>query len=160
MPEVVCNTSVLQYLHELGLLQLLRELYGRVTVPEAVARELAAGRTQGVELPDLATLPWITVTSVLPPLVAPIDLGAGELAVLTLAGAHPGALAVLNDGLARRYARVAGIRFTGTCGVLLRARQRGLVPAVKPLLDRLTALGFRLDPATRRSILSLAGEPE
>jgi len=48
MPEVVCNTSVLQYLHQLGLLQLLRELYSRVTVPEAVARELADGRTQGV----------------------------------------------------------------------------------------------------------------
>ena len=160
MPEVVCDTSALQYLYQLGLLELLRELYGRVTVPEAVARELAAGRAQGVNLPDLATIPWVIVVPGVPPLVAPGDLGAGELAVLTLAGAHPGALAVLDDGLARRYARAAGIRFTGTCGVLLRARQCGFVPAVKPLLDRLTALGFRLDPATRQGILSLAGESE
>ncbi len=53
MPEVICNTSALQYLHQLGLLHLLRDLYGSVTVPEAVVREIAAGRQQGVDLRGL-----------------------------------------------------------------------------------------------------------
>ncbi|MEO8426176.1 MAG: hypothetical protein ABI651_03605 [Verrucomicrobiota bacterium] len=56
MPEVICNTSVLQYLHQLGLLHLLRDLYGRVTIPQAVTREITAGLAQGVNLPDLAAL--------------------------------------------------------------------------------------------------------
>ena len=160
MPEVICNTSALQYLHQLGLLHLLRELYGTVTVPEPVAREIAAGREQGVNLPDLAALTWIHHEPVTIPAAATGDLGVGELAVLTLAGAHPGSLVVLDDGLARRYARLAGIRFTGTCGVLLRAKERGLLPAVAPLLDQLVRLGFRLDAGTRASLLKLAGEAE
>ena len=44
MPEVICNTSALKYLHQLGRLELLRELYGRVTVPDAVAADVAAGK--------------------------------------------------------------------------------------------------------------------
>ena len=160
MPEVICNTSVLQYLHQLGLLHLLRELYGTVVVPEPVASEIAAGQEHGVNLPALATLPWVRLESVTIPTAATGDLGAGELAVLTLAGARPGSVVVLDDGLARRYARLAGIRFTGTCGVLLRAKERGLVPAIAPLLGQLGSLGFRLDPATRTSLLKLAGEAE
>ena len=160
MPEVICNTSALQYLHQLGLLHLLRDLYGSVTVPEAVVREIAAGRQQGVDLPDFAALPWLKVESSPTLVVAPTDLGAGEVGALSLAGASPGAVVILDDALARRYARLAGIRCTGTCGVLLRAKQRGLVPAVKPFLDHLTRLGFRLDAPTREAILKLAGEQE
>lgn len=160
MPEVICNTSALQYLHQLGFLHLLRDLYGSVTVPEPVAREIVAGQAQGVNLPDLAALPWVKVEPDPTPVVAPTELGPGELAVLSLAGARPGAVVVLDDGLARRYARLARIRFTGTCGVLLRAKERGLLPAIKPLLDQLTRLGFRLDAGTRAALLKLAGESE
>lgn len=160
MPEVICNTSVIQYLHQLGLLHLLRDLYGIVIVPEAVAREIAAGQEQGVNLPDLTASPWIHLEPVTIPVAATGDLGGGELAVITLAGARPGSVVVLDDGLARRYARLAGIRFTGTCGVLLRAKERGLVPAIAPLLGQLGSLGFRLDAGTRTSLLKLAGESE
>ena len=160
MPEAICNTSALQYLHQLGQLELLHEIYGRVTVPEAVAAEIAVGKAQGVDLPDLAALPWVRVQTAPPAAVAPRDLGAGEVGVLALAAVRPGAVAVLDDGLARRYARLARIRFTGTCGILLRGKQRGLVPAVKPLLDQLARLGFRLDSGTRASALKLAGEAD
>lgn len=160
MPEVVCNTSVLQYLHQLGQIELLRQLYGTVTVPEAVALEIAAGKAQGVDLPDLASLPWVSVQSALPSAVAPGDLGAGELAVLSLAAARPGVVVALDDSLARRYARRALIRFTGTCGILLRGKERSLVPAIKPLLDQLVRLGFHLDPATRATVLRLGGEAD
>jgi hypothetical protein len=122
--------------------------------------ELAAGRAQGVNLPDLADLPWLKLVSITPPAVAPGDLGTGELAVLALAASRPGSVVVLDDGLARRYARLAGVRFTGTCGVLLRAKQRALVREIKPLLDQLVALGFRLDAGTRAALLRLAGESE
>jgi hypothetical protein len=159
MPEVICDTSALQYLHQLGL-HLLHGLYGNVTVPEAVADEIAAGRAQGANLPDLTAVPWIRVELVAVPLVVPAELGAGELAVLTLAASRSGAVVVLDDGLARRQARLAGIRFTGTCGILLRAKQRGLVTEVKPLVEQLIRLGFRLDIATRAALLRLAGEPE
>ncbi|HEY0510532.1 MAG TPA: hypothetical protein VGH73_01425 [Thermoanaerobaculia bacterium] len=57
MPDVIVDTSPLQYLHQLDLLGLLPSFYGEILVPEAVVREIAVGRARGVVLPDLANLP-------------------------------------------------------------------------------------------------------
>ena len=53
MPEVICNTSPLQYLHQLEELRLLPALVGKVIVPPAVVAELTVGRELGVSLPEL-----------------------------------------------------------------------------------------------------------
>ena len=48
MPEIsIVNTSPLFYLHRLGLLELLKKLYGHITVPEAVKKEFIEGQAQG-----------------------------------------------------------------------------------------------------------------
>jgi predicted nucleic acid-binding protein len=58
MPEVVIsNTSPLQYLYQLGQLELLPRLYQQVTIPPAVVQELVDGRALGVALPVLEHLP-------------------------------------------------------------------------------------------------------
>ena len=159
-PPPVCNTSPIQYLHQLGELELLRRLYGTVLVPQAVAAEIAAGRQRGVDLPFLDGLAWIsvrvpTMTAFLP---AVADLGQGEREVLALATETPGTLAILDDGLGRRHASLVGVRFTGTLGILIKAKQGGMVPAVLLLLDRLVELGFRMDPTLRAEVIRLAGE--
>lgn len=50
MPEVVSDTSPLQYLHQIDRLDLLRILYGDILVPEGFAEEIAEGRALGHEL--------------------------------------------------------------------------------------------------------------
>ena len=160
MPEVIVDTSPLQYLHQLGLLDLLPDLYGEIQIPESVVREIAAGRALGVALPELTTLPWIKIRRVVGLAVLPLvsDLGAGEREVLALAleADHP--LVVLDDALARRVARRLDLALTGTLGLLLKAKQAGRIARLEPLLERLEALNFRLDPYTRLSVLRLAGE--
>ena len=61
MPEVVADTSPLQYLFQLGLLQLLPDLYGEVAVPVGVVQEVRSGLARGVALPDLDSLPWLRI---------------------------------------------------------------------------------------------------
>ncbi len=161
MPDpVISNTSPLYYLHRLGRLDLLRKLYGRVMVPEAVIAELRVGREQGEDAPDLAGLDWIEVRPVrVPQLIALItDFGPGEAEVLALALENPGSLVVLDDRLARAVAKGRGLTVTGTAGVLLRAKREGALPAVAPLISELTRLGFRLAPTAAQAILALAGE--
>ncbi len=51
-----------------------------------------------------------------------------------------------------------GFRLTGTAGVLLRAKEKGLIPAVKPAMEKLLSLNFRLKPDLVKAILELAGE--
>jgi uncharacterized protein len=158
--EIICNTSPLQYLYQLGALDLLRTLSNQLIVPSAVVEELDAGRKMGFELPDIALLDWITIrqpnSSAVLPLVS--ELGKGETEVLMLALESPGAIVILDDRLARFVAETIGIKYTGTLGILRDAKKAGLITTVNPLLDRLQALGFRLAPQTRAALLRQVGE--
>ncbi len=160
MLEVIVDTSPLQYLHQLDLLDLLPDLYGKVLIPESVVREIAAGHSLGVALPELKTLGWIEVRRVSGLSVLPLvsDLGAGEREVLALALEAANPLVVLDDALARRVAKRLELNLTGTLGLLLKAKQIGRIARLEPLLDRLEDLRFRLDGDTRSSALKLAGE--
>jgi len=87
------------------------------------------------------------------------DLGPGETGVLLLGMERTEPVVILDDALARRHAEVLGFQLTGTLGILLDAKRRGLVPAVAPLLDDLQRLGFRLSGGTQNAVLRMAGEP-
>ena len=160
MPEVIVNTSPLQYLFQLGLLDLLPEIYGGVMIPEGVVQELRSGADRGIPLPDLGSLSWLHVrkTQNVAVLTLAAGLGVGEREVLALALEIEDPLVVLDDSLARRFAQRLSLRLTGTLGLLLKAKQRRRIESVKPYLDRLESLRFRLDTSTRRSILALAEE--
>jgi predicted nucleic acid-binding protein len=160
VPEVIADTSPVQYLYQANVLHILPQLYGQVTIPEAVAYELGQGLARGTALPDPGQLPWMSVRQVLGQTLLPLvtNLGPGEREVLALAKEAPESLALLDDALARRYARFLGIGFTGTLGVLLKAKQSGYLPRVAPLLDRLESLRFRLDQGTRQAVPVIAGE--
>jgi predicted nucleic acid-binding protein len=56
MPEVIADTSSIQYLHQTDLLDLLPTLYQRILIPQAVVDELTQGRRQGIVLPNPETL--------------------------------------------------------------------------------------------------------
>lgn len=160
MAEVICNTSPLQYLHQLGALRFVPALVKTITVPPSDQEELNAGRRLGLHLPDLQSLDWITVRRPSSSLALPLvtDLGPGEREVLALALETSDSVCVLDDALARRVAKILQLRITGTLGVLIDAKRAGLISAVRPLLDQLQSLGFRLAPHTRLAVLRLAGE--
>jgi predicted nucleic acid-binding protein len=155
------TTSPLQYLHQIGHLELLPGLLSRITAPTAVAYELAEGRRRGLDLPVPQSLPGIDLREPSGEkavrLVA--DLGPGETEMLLLALEQVDPVAILDAALARRYAEVLKIRLTGTLGVLLDAKHRGLVSSVTPLIDDLQRLGLRWSEQMRRAVLRRAEEP-
>jgi hypothetical protein len=61
LPEVICNTSPLQYLHQIGQLSIIPSLVGSVIIPPAVVVELDAGSAKGLDLPQPANLKWIRI---------------------------------------------------------------------------------------------------
>ncbi len=160
MPEVIADTSPLQYLFQLDILDFLPRLYGEVLVPEGVVRELRSGMDRGVPLPDLRSLTWIRICRVKGAAVLPLvaGLGMGEREVLALALEREAPLVILDDALARRFAQRQDLPLTGTLGLLLKAKQQGRIDKVRPYLDRLEALRFRLDASTRVGVLELAHE--
>ena len=159
MPEVFANTTPLQYLHRLGQMDWLREFYGQIVVPAAVAGELETGRRLGARVPELTAFPWIEIRRPPEPMPAfPRYIHRGESEVLALALAADAPLVIIDDLMAREQAQALGLRCTGTLGVVLRAKRERRVPAVAPVLAQLQAEGFRIAPATLAEVLRLAGE--
>ncbi len=97
--------------------------------------------------PDMDTLP-------------PNRLGVGERAVIAYVRSHAGYSAGLDDRQARLLAERMGLTVVGTIGVLLRAKEADLIPAVRPLLDTVQSEGFRLGIDLYQAALRLAGEGE
>lgn len=64
----------------------------------------------------------------------------------------------MDDRLARQIADLQGLKVTGTVGVLLKAKKKGYIDAVAPLIEKLLSCGFRLSDNLRSNIIRLAGE--
>lgn len=139
----------------------LRKLYKTVSITKEVQGEATGAR----ELPGAAAIAaaveqrWIRVLRQEwsePPL--PL-LDSGEASTLRAAIAlGQGTLVLLDDLQARREAQRLGIAMTGTAGIIVEARQAGLIPAAGPVLARLVEEGFHLDDDLVRAILAELGE--
>ncbi|MGD0090337.1 MAG: DUF3368 domain-containing protein [Planctomycetota bacterium] len=157
-PPVV-NASPLILLAKAGLMEFLRLAGEPVLVPDDVAREVRAynrGKS-GHVLKDFAWLKIVPVIPV-PSQIQAWDLGDGESSVLAWAAAHPGTIAILDDLAARRCAAALGIPVRGCLGLVLRAKQRGVIPAARPAAERLRATGLYLSDRVLNEALALVGE--
>jgi predicted nucleic acid-binding protein len=164
MPEsrriVVVNATPLIALTLIDRLDLLQALYGQVTIPGAVQGEVLAGGREGRAAVDVSRLPWVRVVRLQDATLADllVDLDRGEAEVLALALEMRADLVILDERLARRHAQRLGLLLTGTLGVLLGAKQRGLISQVAPLLDQLRQSGIWLNEAVVSEALRLAEE--
>jgi predicted nucleic acid-binding protein len=145
-------------LARLGLLEVLRQLLGQVHVPPAVVEEIDAGRALIPELPDLRTLEWVSIESGPLPAISSLPLGPGETQSLALVGSLSEACLLLDDFQARVQAAEKGIPVRGTLALLVMAKERGFIQEVRPFIERLEEMGFRLSEDVREMILALAGE--
>ena len=158
---VVADASPLIGLAAAGAFDLLRRLYGQVTITDSVRDEVLAGgeRPGARELAEAVRAGWIIVVD------APCDtsifptLGTGEASTLYFAMGRPGPCLVLMDDLSgRAHARANGLALTGLAGVLIAARKHEYVDSVRALLKKLEACDFRLSREVVETLLELAGE--
>lgn len=152
---VIADSSALIALNQVDQLPILESVFGRILIPPAVAREVAA---------SLRVLPsWIEVRSraaAADQRVLAARLGLGETEVLCLGLETPDAVLILDDGPARHLASQLGLRKLGTAAVVVEAKRAGTIQEVRPLLDAFLATGFRLSPKVYQEILRAAGEAE
>ncbi len=154
---VVADTSPLIYLSRVGALGLLHTLFGEVVVPRAVWTEVVEQRTAAPGLDALRVANWLRVVDQELP-VLDLGLDAGETAAILLAESLQADLLLIDERLGRRVAESRGLIVRGTLGVLVQARRTGALPALRPVLERLVADGFRISPALIREALTAVGE--
>ena len=154
------NASPLILLARAGLLGFLQLVSERAVVPQAVADEIRHGKAADAAIHALDEVEWLTIvpTSPVPPVVAACRLDPGEEAVLAWAYAHPGGEAILDDLAARRCAAKLGIPVRGTLGLVLIAKQRGVIPAARPIVEQLRQSGMYLATEVIERALARIGE--
>jgi predicted nucleic acid-binding protein len=161
MPAISDSSPLILY-GRLGRLDLLRNVFNEILIPRAVSDEVLAS---GGSLPGagpVAGAHWINVLPVRH--VAPPDdplwgLGSGERdAILLVEDLSRKFAVLLDDRPARGVARRRGLLVYGSAGVLILAKESGLIDAVRPELDRLRSAGLYLDERTYGEALSIAGE--
>lgn len=159
MSLVVLNSTPLIALWSIGQLGLLRDLYGTVTIPAAVAAEFVAIEPE-LRQAALRSADWIGVRALGNPqqALAFVGLDAGEAEVLALAIEQPTRLVIIDELRGRRYAQRLGLPLTGTFGVLLSAKQQGFIHRVGPLLTQLQSAGLYIAPNLFAQVMRLAGE--
>jgi uncharacterized protein len=158
---VVADSTPLIYLAAIGRFNLLQTLYGRITIPLAVYQEVVvqgAGRWGAAET---GGADWIDRCAVADPsklssLQGPLD--GGEREVIALAEQVNANLVIMDETAGRQELAKRGMSFLGTVGVLIQAKQRGLIVALKPEMDQLRASGFHLSDRVYRACLASAGE--
>lgn len=154
------NASPLIFLARAGFTDFLQLSAPEIVVPGPVAAEI---RRRGLEDPTarvLARTPWLRVIdpSPPPPTVQRWDLGPGESAVLSWCLAHPGSEAIIDDLAARRCVMTLGVPLRGTLGLVLIAKQRGRIPAARPVVEVLMRAGLRLSDRFVNQALARVGE--
>ncbi|MFQ3679296.1 MAG: DUF3368 domain-containing protein [Pseudanabaenaceae cyanobacterium] len=162
--SVVSDTSVLTNLAAIDRLSLLPLLYGTVIVPTAVYRELV---DTDVPVPggvEVRRASWLEVRSVvnqdvLQQLQIERRLDPGESEAIALALAIGAELLLIDERRGRAEADRRGLKITGLLGILVEAKQKKLLVAVKPLLDALIATAtFRVSAALYEQILRMVDE--
>lgn len=158
---VIVNNTPLAALWSIGYLSLLRDLYGEVLIPQTVYDEfLGTERTLRQEALDKS--PWIKSATLTNPRQALVYVGLdqGEAEVLALANERSARLVIIDERRGRRYAKRLGFPLTGTLGVLLAAKDKGLIQAVAPLIDELLKEGLHLAPELIAKAIELAREQQ
>lgn len=158
---VVANAGPLIALARIGQFELLRLLYEELYVPTAVRDEViifGQGRPGAVEV---EAAEWIRVVNVGNQTAVELlreRLDRGESEAIVLAIELEADLLLIDEARGRRVAQAQGLNYIGTVGILVQARQNGLIAAVTPLLDDLIAFGFRMNEALYRTAQELADE--
>jgi uncharacterized protein len=162
---IVSDTSPITNLAAIGQLDLLRQLYSSVSIPKAVYDEMVGVDKIVPGAVEVQTLSWIQIQAVvnsqqvtqLQEKHGNIDLGEAEAIILSQE--LKADLLLMDERRGRAVATSYGLNVTGLLGVLLQAKKQGLIPAIKPLIDRLIAQAdFRVSPQLYAIVLQSADE--
>jgi hypothetical protein len=124
--KIFCNATPFIALSSIGKLDLLPALFGEVHVVDAVLEECAAGGP--IPVPDLRNLPWVREIASLPcDSLLLLELDKGEKHTLDMAIRSGADRVIIDEKLGRGLAEYLGLKVIGTLGVLLKAKQQGLI---------------------------------
>ena len=145
---VIADTSCFILLDNIGELELLKALFGRVITTFTIAQEFGADLPEWVEIRTVSNIQFQST----------LDVDAGVASAIALALESGPSLVILDDDKARKLAKKLNLNITGSLGVLLRAKREGVIPSIKPIIEKIQQTNFRYSQKVLAEILFLAKE--
>lgn len=145
----VTNSTCLIGLERIERLDILPQVFSSVTIPTAVSIEV------GFEVDWLRVRP-VQNLAVAATLKTQVDEGEAE--AIALAMELGDVFIILDDRKARQLALQLNLKVIGTVGMLLRAKGKGMITEIKPLLAALNQANFRISEPLIQNALRIAGE--
>lgn len=158
--KVVSNSTPLIALSQISRLNIIKELFGTIIIPDAVFIEVAADKKGRAGKDEVSIAKWIRTMKVSNPLAADflsVNLDPGEAEAITLSKEITADLLLIDDKDGRKAAKSVDIPITGTVGLLLRY-YKGKKEDFKLALDELIAKGFRLSEQEYEKFLMMANK--
>ena len=149
---IISDTSCFIILTNIGHLDLLQLVYGNVITTPEVAEEYS------LKLPE-----WVHIVSPANRSMQNIlekYVDKGEASAIALGTEIEGCTIILDDYSARKMAEKLNLAITGTLGVIIKAKNDGIIISIKPFIERLKATNFRLSPSLYAEALKESGENE
>jgi len=138
MLNAVVNSTPLISLHDIGMLDILSKMYNNVYIPYGVYEEICVdGDIQKDTLLSFSNFSITQIANENAKRYFKTALHKGEVEVMILADELKSDVCIIDDRLARKYAKHLGLKLTGTCGLLVKAKERGYLELVTPLMDKM-----------------------
>ena len=160
MRKVVVNSTPLIALCGIGKLDVLHEMYSEIMIPKAVYREVTEKQDSACWQIENAGS-WVRIEDIQDhseKKMYKAKLHEGEVEVMILCQERQADLAIIDDNAAKKTAKYLGINVTGTLGVLLKAKQKGILKENRPLISELKVNGFYISTEVEKIILECAEE--
>jgi len=154
--SAIVDTRPLIILYQIGLLPLLRNLYERLFIPEAVKDELLKGPSgQAILASGLVEVRSVSDRGAVEILKAFLDEGEAEAIQLAR---ELQITIIIDERRGRRIAKSLGLKVRGTLSILLELKRRGLIDSVKSFIDKMFKKGYYLSEELVMEVLRVAGE--
>lgn len=147
---IISDTSCLIILTNIGELELLHKLYGNITTTLDIATEYGETLPEWIEIVNPADASKQQLLE--------LQIDKGESSAIALALETPHSTIILDDYKARKIAGQLGLTYTGTIGIIVKAKLQGLIPSIKTILTKIKKTDFRLSIEVELQALKQAGE--
>lgn len=159
---VVANTTPLIGLASVQRFDLLKHIFGEVTIAQAVYDEImsARGRKKTAQR-EVSNSRWLKTVPIHDRLAVDVlldELDLGEAETIVLAREINADWVVMDEKKGRQKLDQLGLNKIGTVGILLKAKEVGLLSHIKPELEKLQENGFSLSQAVVEAVLQQSGE--
>lgn len=161
MRKVIVNSTPLIALCHVNQLKVLKQLYGEIIIPKAVYDEISVKEDSVCKKNVDESLDWIHVQEIQNQMAKTMfksQLHDGEVEVMILAMEQQADVVVIDDQNAKKYAKYLELPVTGTLGVLMKAKQKGYLSELKPVLDVMVQNGIYIKPSLVELCLKQVGE--